>query len=55
MGWQYRDLHFMDEMLEYTICKVRLNTINSEGAVDGKIVNPILGSPTLDFQLSTFN
>jgi threonylcarbamoyladenosine tRNA methylthiotransferase MtaB len=44
-----------DEMLEYTICKVRLNTINSEGAVDGKIVNPILGSPTLDFQLSTFN
>jgi threonylcarbamoyladenosine tRNA methylthiotransferase MtaB len=44
-----------DEILKNTVCKVRLNTINPEGTVDGEIINSILSSKTFNFQLSTFN
>jgi len=44
-----------DEALKHTVCKVHLNSINSEGTMDGETVNSLFSSPTFNFQLSTFN
>ncbi len=61
-GWQYghtdnyvRVRIPSNEILKNAIYTVRLNSINEEGCVDGKIVDSIIPSETFDFQLSTFN
>lgn len=61
-GWQYghtdnyvRVRIPSDEILKNTMNTVRLNSINSEGTVDGEIVNSLEKITTDDFQLSTYN
>jgi len=61
-GWQYghtdnyiRVRILSDEILKNSIYTVSLNSINSEGTVDGEIINSLHGSPTLNFELSTFH